>query len=222
MRTSCVTFQRLLVPQLVVRSKCVSGEVVFSFLIYLFGSPWCNASAAPSRSTFIWFCGDESEENVSRADFVACVFSFLYLFILYFLQRRDFDQVSATVPAWSMAISWGVRGPCWGHMRRLLACRLKHCLILPRCFSRCAAMPGLIRHYSGFIHWRRDLFQTAVTCCLLQALRYHTISYKLSSLKHFKGFADFLGGGQEGEVLHAAAAATTTTASAAIPKLSVV
>lgn len=97
MRLSCVRFQRLLVPQLVVRSKCVSREAVFSFLIYLFGSLWCNATTVPSRSTSIWFCGDESEERVSGAEFVASVFfslPFYSFFIFFFAAPRLWSSFS--------------------------------------------------------------------------------------------------------------------------------
>lgn len=98
--------------------QCVWRSCVF-ILVYLFRSLWCDATAVPSRSTSIWFWG--------WWKWGKCVLSWVCgqcFFALRFLECCGFDQVLATVSAWSRRPA-GVWGPRRGHMRLLLVCRLK-------------------------------------------------------------------------------------------------
>lgn len=146
---------------------------------------------------------------------------FLYIYIHYlFLQRRRFDQVSATVPAWSLAPSWAVWGPCWGCMRRLLLD-----------WNIVSFPPGVSEGMWFHTLWA----DTEVVSCMevetFSKLLWHVaiyshsvftlFLYEGSSLKHFKDLAEFLVGGQEGGVEHVAPAASTATP-AALPYSSVV
>lgn len=118
MRTSCITFERLSSLSVWCVPVCLE-KLCFHFGLFI-SLPLMRCHSRAFTLHFYLILGVMKVRKMCLELSLWPVF-----FFLLFLECCGFDQVLATVSAWSRRPA-GVWGPHRGHIRLLLVCRLKH------------------------------------------------------------------------------------------------